>query len=114
MTVIFKEEVIMKKLFLVIALSLFVLTSNVMAEPFLVCDDPNVNEMITGYMLSFDGEEYMEVSTPLHYDLSHLTNGAHDVNVKAKNVWGEQSTASFLAFIKGVPSVLKGLTISID
>lgn len=95
----------MKTLFLTLVL-FFGLTGLVFATPFLVCDpQPNTDE----FVLMFDGiEEIVPYNDAGGYvvlkDLAGITDGDHDVSVKAVNMWGQSSEVPF-AFVKALPGV---------
>ena len=88
-----------KSIFLAIALLVF--SVQAWAAPYLVCD-PDSTGVTKEYVLSFDGGPEISTSHPLHYDVGDLEDGDHQVQVKAKNVWGESVPVSF-DFTKGVP-----------
>jgi len=77
------------------------------ADPFLVCD-PQTN--VTHYVITGD----IDVTVPatdlgdgtvrLQYDLAGITEGTFNLEVKAKNVWGESVTVPF-DFAKALPAV---------
>lgn len=102
----------MKGLLLTIAL-FFVFTSSVFAKPFLICDDPDPAEEVTGYILKFNSGEDIVVSCPLRYDLTNLPDGSYTVTARAENLWGVSEPAS-LDFIKGRPLSPNVVRISID
>lgn len=55
------------------------------AQPFLVCDH---QDNVDAYVVEFEGQEPIETTAPLHYDLNGLDPGDYTVIVKAKNgVW---------------------------
>ena len=89
----------MKKLLLALAIVLYPCLAT--GAPFLVCDeDPNVDS----YLVSLNGAPEVEVPAPLHFDLDGIAEGSHNVEVKAKNVWGVSSASPF-DFVKSLPSV---------
>lgn len=102
----------MKNLLLVIVLS-FVFVSTVFANPFLVCNDPDPAEEVTGYILKFNRGEEIKTSIPLKYDLTNLPDGSYTVTARAENMWGVSEPAS-LDFIKCLPSAPMDVKISID
>ena len=65
----------------------------------------------TMYVLTRDGGTAFEVdpqkladnSVRLHYDVSSVSNGTHNMTVKAKNLWGESASVPF-SFTKAVPT----------
>ena len=86
--------------FLFIAITAF-------ASPFLVCD-PQTN--VTHYIITGD----INTTVPavnlgdgtfrLEYDLAGITEGTFNLEVKAKNVWGQSTPVPF-DFVKALPAV---------
>jgi len=58
------------------------------AEPFLVCDDPDPTEQVTGYECFQDGNTLGILPAPLNYDLDGITPGQYDFTCVAINIWG--------------------------
>ena len=87
----------MKKLLMVVFI--ISLSSITYANPFLVCD-PDANT--TSYVVVLDNGEEVETTAPLYYDLAGIAEGAHVVQVRAKNVWGVSSPVPF-GFTKALP-----------
>lgn len=102
----------MKNLLLAIVASL-IFTCAAFASPFLVCDDPNPADEVMEYILKFNSGEEISTPAPLRYDLTNLPDGSYTVTGRAKNLWGVSEPAS-LDFIKGRPSALTDVRISID
>ena len=77
------------------------IVSILLLAPFLVCDpDPAVTE----YLVNLNGQGWVSTPAPLHYDLSDVNAGAHTIEVKAKNEWGQSVSVPF-DFTKILPSV---------
>ena len=82
------------------------LVGQAFAAPFLVCD-PQTN--ITEYIITGD----INITVPafdlgdgtvrLQYDLSGITEGTFNLQVKAKNIWGESVAVPF-DFVKALPA----------
>lgn len=106
----------MEKIKILLASMLMVLISGTIgfAQPFLICDTPPAEEMVTSYIVALDGGAEIEVDAPLHYDLSGVAEGAHDVEIKAKNVWGTESPSAPFNFSKSLPSGTTGTTITAE
>jgi len=98
----------MKKLFLAL-ICFIIFTGSALAAPFLVCDSQlDVDE----YIVVFDGtEEVVPYNDAGGYvvlkDLAGITEGDHNVSVKAKNIWGESSEVPFV-FTKALPGIPQG------
>ena len=95
----------MKKLFVLIALAIILLmAAPAMAAPFLVCD-PQADT--TTMVVVFDGVTeiipYAETSGYVVLkDLAGITNGVHNVEVRAGNIWGLSTPVPF-GFTKTLP-----------
>ena len=76
----------MKKLILVLAIGLF--TSMAMANPFLVCDDPDPAEQVTSYEIFQDGVSLGITPAPMRFDLQGIAPGSYEFTAKAINDWG--------------------------
>ena len=97
----------MKKLILALFLVLISFPCLAIANPFLVCD-PQTN--VTHYVITGD----INVTVPatdlgdgtfrLKLDLAGISGGTYDLEVKAKNIWGESVAAPFV-FTKALPDV---------
>ena len=100
-----------KKLMLGV-LVLMMFTGTVLADPFLVCD-PQTN--VTHYVITLDG---ISTTVPavdlgddtfnLSFDLGGIDVGNHNVELKAKNIWGESIAVPFV-FVKSLPEVPTGI-----
>jgi len=84
------------------------------AAPFLICD-PQTN--VTHYVVTLDGDtstapafDLGDGTLMLKYDLAGIPAGAHNVQVKAKNLWGESIPVPF-DFTKALPDVPGGIRI---
>ena len=96
----------MKNLFAVLIIVLLVFGCIVFANaaPFLVCDPADPAEKVDRYLVKLDTGDEIAVPAPLHYDLAGIADGAHVIEVKAANVWGESGPAPF-AFEKKLPAL---------
>jgi len=107
----------MRKLFTLItilfSIALFV-PALAFASPFLVCD-PQTN--VTHYVISGDinvtvpATDLGDGTVRLQYDLAGITEGTFNLEVKAKNVWGESVAVPF-DFVKALPAVPSNIIIS--
>ena len=100
-------------IFLFVMLGLL-LTGQAFAAPFLICD-PQTN--VTHYIITIDGNtsevlafDLGDGTVMLRYDLAGISSGTHNVEVKAKNVWGESTPVPF-DFVKALPAVVEGIRI---
>ena len=82
----------MKKLILVLAIGFF--ASMAMANPFLVCDDPDPAEQVTSYEIFQDGVSLGITPAPMHFDLQGIAPGSYEFTAKAINDWGSESAIS--------------------
>lgn len=92
----------MKKLLMI--MSIFVITIGLLsgmayANPFLTCD-PHSNT--TSYIVVLDNGTEVETPAPLYFDLAGIAEGAHVIQLRAKNVWGISSIVPF-EFAKALP-----------
>lgn len=80
--------------------------------PYVVCDAiPTSGVQPTKYILTMDGAPSFEVdpqtlgdsSKRLHYDVTSVSVGTHNMTVAAKNEWGSSTPTPF-TFTKGVPT----------
>ena len=109
----------MKRLFY-LALIFFLGVSVAMAGPFLVCA-PVPSDAVSCYLLKIDGGDTVVVpafgnpdgSVMLHYDLAGFSNGNHQLEIAAGNIWGVSSYVPF-AFNKQVPGAPQGFGLSED
>ena len=103
------------KYFITVLILLF--ASPVFASPFLVCDP--TTEQIDNYIIVLDGgnevlsapQDMGDGTVRLHYDLDGLTEGEHDFQVAAENIWGRSDTVPF-DLTKAVPGAPSGLRVS--
>ena len=81
--------------------------------PYIVCDPVFETEEIakpTKYVITIDGAASFEVdpqdmgngSVRLHYDVSGLTMGKHNIAVASKNLEGASSPVPFM-YLKAIP-----------
>ena len=83
------------------------------AEPFLVCD-PQTN--VTHYVITGDinvtvpATDLGDGTVRLQYDLNGITVGTFNLELKAKNIWGESVTIPF-DFVKAIPVVPEAIRI---
>lgn len=102
----------MKRIFL--ALGILLLWSSVVwANPFLVCD-PQID--VDEYIVTFDGVPetilYNESGgVVILKDLVGIATGSHNVDVKAKNIWGESVSVPF-GFVKSLPGAPTGIGLN--
>jgi len=103
----------MKKLFTVLFFTVLFMTTAALAEPFLVCD-PQTN--VTHYIITGDiditipATDLGDGTVRLAYDLESVLERRYDIQVKAKNVWGESVVVPF-DFTKAIPDVPGGVRI---
>ena len=96
-----------KLLFLTIAAIFCLGASLASAAPFLVCD-PQTN--VTHYVITGDinvtvpATDLGDGTVRLQYDLNGITEGTFNLQVKAKNIWGESVAVPF-DFVKAIPAV---------
>jgi hypothetical protein len=64
------------------------LASVAMAAPFLVCDAPQENEVVTEYEIFQDGVSLGKTFFPMHFDLKDVVPGAYNFTATAINEWG--------------------------
>lgn len=99
----------MKRFTLAILFSIVFATS-VLAAPFLVCTvDPDAET----YVIRVGGTNTVETPAPLHFDLGQLSNGQHNLEVAAKNVWGQSTFVPF-GFNKAVPGTPSDIGLSAE
>jgi len=83
------------------------------AEPFLVCD-PQTN--VTHYVITGDinvtvpATDLGDGTVRLQYDLNGIAEGTVNLELKAKNIWGESVAVPF-DFVKALPAVPGGTRI---
>ncbi|MBA7494732.1 hypothetical protein ES702_05309 [subsurface metagenome] len=100
--------------FIIAFILVLALLSLAYADPFLICD-PQTN--VTHYVVDMDGDKTTvpafdlgDGTVMLKYDLAGIPTGTHNVEVKAKNVWGESTSVPF-DFTKALPGVVERLRI---
>ena len=104
----------MKKIIpIIIFLIMMCLPISVLANPFLICDDPIPSEKITNYLITIDGGEIITLPCPLHFDLGEIGEGTHTIKVAAANLWGSSMFSTF-DFTKTTPSPPQSISISIN
>ena len=96
----------MKKLFLTICF--LAMASMAWSSPFLVC---NVDPAVDGYLIKVNSADAVEVPTPLHQDVGPLADGQYNLEVAAKNEWGQSVYVPF-DFNKAVPGTPLGIGLS--
>ena len=85
-----------------------------------VVSDPVSTNLPTKYVMTIDGGAQFEVDPQpvtggvrLHYDVTGVSNGTHNMTVSAKNMWG-QSTAVPFSFAKAVPTAPANIALSVE
>ena len=85
-----------------------------------VVSDPVSSNQPTKYVITMDGGAAFEVDPQpvtggvrLHYDVTGVSNGTHNMTVSAKNMWG-QSTAVPFSFAKAVPTAPSNIALSVE
>ena len=98
----------MKKLILTICI--LALASMAWGSPFLVCTpDPEA----TNYLIKVNGADAIELPTPLHWDVEPLADGTYNLEVAAKNMWGQSIFVPF-DFTKKQPGTPSGIGLNAD
>ena len=103
----------MKRLIGLIFMLVMIIPTLVLAAPFLICD-PQTN--VTHYVITGSinvtvlATPYGNGTVRLEYDLAGISMGNHNVEVKAKNIWGESVAVPFV-FSKQVPEVPETIRI---
>ena len=100
----------MKKRLFLTGLIFFLGVSVALAGPFLVCS-PVPSDSVSHYNVKVDGGAAITVpafgnpdgSVMIHYDLAGFSNGNHNLEVAAANIWGESTYVPF-QFAKAVPA----------
>jgi len=82
----------MKKI--ILAMAILAMAVSVSADPFLVCDDPPAEELVTSYEVFQDGVSLGITPAPLHFDLQSVTPGAYSFTATAINAWGSSSPSN--------------------
>ena len=95
----------MKKL---IILSILFMATTVCAAPFLICD---VDPIVDNYLIKVNGADAIELPAPLHWDVGSLADGQYNLEVAAKNEWGQSVYVPF-DFNKAVPDTPQGIGLS--
>jgi len=98
----------MKKIILTICF--LVMASFVWASPFLVCTpDP----IVDNYLIKVNSADAIELPAPLHWDLGPLSDGTYNLEVAAKNEWGQSIYVPF-DFNKAFPEGPLGIGLSAE
>ena len=82
----------MKKI--ILAMAILAMAVSVSAAPFLVCDDPPAEELVTSYEMFQDGVSLGIVAAPLYFDLGTITPGQYSFTATAINAWGSSSPSN--------------------
>ncbi len=96
--------------FIIMAILIVFTAPVVWAAPFLVC---TVDPVVTNYLIKINGANAIEVPAPLHCDLEPLLDGTYNLEVAARNEWGQSIYVPF-DFIKKLPDGPLGLGLSAD
>jgi len=95
---------------------ILLIASTSWANPFLVCDP--TPEAVTHYGVTVDGVDEVVPSfdcgdgtVRLMYDCEGFSPGAHHIEVRAINLWGESDTVPFDC-VKVLPSIPSGIGLS--
>ncbi|KKL08098.1 hypothetical protein LCGC14_2579280 [marine sediment metagenome] len=92
-----------------IFLTIILWASSLYAQPFLISDPQTSAEE---YVVTIDGVESIssaqdlgDGTVRLYHDLAGVSDGLHNVEVKARNVWGSSTPVpfSFEKILPGVP-----------
>ena len=95
--------------------ALLLLPTLAFAAPFLVCD-PQPKTDVTHYVITGDinvtipAKDLGDGTVRLVYDLGNVAEGPYDLQVKAKNEWGESVAVPF-DFVKALPVVPENIRI---
>ena len=95
-------------LILMIILSFLFIAITALADPFLVCD-PQPKTDVTHYVITGDinatvpAKDLGDGTVRLEYDLAGIVEGTFNLEVKAKNVWGQSTPVPF-DFVKALPA----------
>ena len=110
----------MKRLLIILGI-VFLCVSVASGSPFLVCDSVSA-DTVTHYLIKIDGATN-PITVPaygnpdgtvmLHYDCGGLSNGNHNFEIAAANIWGQSIYVPF-DFAKQVPSGVLNIELSID
>ena len=96
---------------------LCLVASTVLASPFIICDpQTNVDEyvvVIDGSAEIVSAQDLGDGTVRLHYDLGDIAEGAHQVEIRAKNIWGVSSPVPF-EFEKSLPATVTGVELCSD
>lgn len=98
----------MKKLILTICV--LAMASMAWASPFLVCD---VDPVVTNYLIRVNGATALETPAPLHWDVGLLADGTYNLEIAAKNIWGQSIFVPFV-FTKEQPGTPSGIGLSVE
>ena len=107
----------MKKILIILGI-VFLCYGVAFSSPFLVCE-PVPADTVTHYRVKIDGASAITVpaygnpdgTVMLHYDCAGLSNGNHNFEIAAANIWGESVYVPF-DFSKQVPGGLLNIRIS--
>ena len=110
----------MKKRLFLTGLIFFLSCTVALAGPFLVCS-PVSSDTVSHYNVKVDGSAAITVpafgnpdgTVMIHYDLAGFSNGNHNLEVAAANIWGESTYVPF-DFTKAVPSGPQNFQLSTE
>ncbi len=102
-----------------LALITMLVPSIAFGSPFLTCDPYPPEDKVDQFVVMLDGVETISAavvledgSTVLQFDLAGIKNGAHNVQVKAKNMWGESVYSVPFDFLSGPPTPPSSINIT--
>ena len=75
-------------------MAILAMAVSVSAAPFLICDDPPAEELVTSYEMFQDGVSLGIVAAPLYFDLGTITPGQYSFTATAINAWGSSSPSN--------------------
>ena len=78
----------------ILAMAILAMAVSVSAAPFLVCDDPPAEELVTSYEMFQDGVSLGIVAAPLYFDLGTITPGQYSFTATVINAWGSSSPSN--------------------
>ena len=88
----------------------------VVCDPILITGIQPIKYVLTmdiGATFEVDPQKLADNSVRLHYDVSNVSNGTHNMTVKTKNMWGESASVPF-SFGKTVPISPSNIALSVD